>query len=192
MLCPGDCASITSQVQQAQAKADADTSEDVSTNSITCVLQTGCFILVFCLSASTAPHWLMEKMARLPAMSCLECGTALCALSSGTLCSQLRRLTGSQRRHLRCRGPGDFLGKQQSGHDGLKCLNAARLPEDMRLLDQARSVAADLIARHGLNPSQWPLPLLASLKDTRLPSLELKTLPANAIAQSLQWLDDKL
>ena len=53
-------------------------------------------------------------------------------------------------------------------------------------------MAADLIARHGLNPSQWPLPLLASLKDTRLPSLELKTLPANAIAQSLQWLDDKL
>ena len=101
-------------------------------------------------------------------------------------------LTESETRPLRCRGPGDFLGKQQSGHDGLKCLNAARLPDDMRLLDQARSVAADLIARHGLNPSQWPLPLLASLKDTRLPSLELKTLPANAIAQSLQWLDDKL
>ncbi len=40
-----------------------------------------------------------------------------------------------------CRGPGDFLGKKQSGRDGLSYLKAAKLPEDRQLLEQARAAA---------------------------------------------------
>ncbi len=71
------------------------------------------------------------------------------------------------------RGPGDFLGKKQSGRDGLSYLKAAKLPEDRQLLEQARAAAAELVQEYGLEPSGWPKHLLAALKDRSLPDLDL-------------------
>lgn len=39
------------------------------------------------------------------------------------------------------RGPGELLGRKQSGQAGLGCLRAARLPGDTPLLEAARSSA---------------------------------------------------
>lgn len=75
------------------------------------------------------------------------------------------------------RGPGDFLGKKQSGKDGLSYLKAAKLPEDRQLLEQARAAAAGLLQEMGLDPSKWPADLLAALKDRSLPDLDLAELP---------------
>ena len=76
-----------------------------------------------------------------------------------------------------CRGPGDFLGKKQSGRDGLSYLKAAKLPEDRQLLEQARAAAAEMLQEMGLDPSKWPSDLLAALKDESLPDLDLAELP---------------
>ena len=86
---------------------------------------------------------------------------------------------------LLCRGPGDFLGKKQSGRDGLSCLKAARLPEDRQLLEQARAAAAELLQEYGLEPSGWPQDLLAALKDKNLPDLDLSEV------SQLTWGGDK-
>ena len=75
------------------------------------------------------------------------------------------------------RGPGDFLGKKQSGKDGLSYLKAAKLPEDRQLLEQARAAAAEMLQEMGLDPSKWPADLLAALKDRSLPDLDLAELP---------------
>lgn len=72
-----------------------------------------------------------------------------------------------------CRGPGDFLGKKQSGKDGLSYLKAAKLPEDRQLLEQARAAAVDLLLEYGLEPDGWPKDLLAAMKDRNLPDLDL-------------------
>ena len=76
-----------------------------------------------------------------------------------------------------CRGPGDFLGKKQSGKDGLSYLKAAKLPEDRHLLEQARAAAAEMLLDMGLDPTNWPEDLLAALKDRSLPDLDLAELP---------------
>ncbi len=76
-----------------------------------------------------------------------------------------------------CRGPGDFLGKKQSGKDGLSYLKAAKLPEDRQLLEHARAAAAEMLQEMGLDPSKWPPDLLAALKDPSLPDLDLAELP---------------
>lgn len=47
------------------------------------ILRTGCSFLVFCLFAISAHDLVMEDWALLPARSCQECGTALCAFSFG-------------------------------------------------------------------------------------------------------------
>lgn len=86
---------------------------------------------------------------------------------------------------LLCRGPGDFLGRKQSGRDGLSCLKAARLPEDRQLLEQARAAAAELLQEYGLEPSGWPQDLLAALKDKNLPDLDLSEV------SQLTWGGDK-
>ncbi|KAL0024844.1 hypothetical protein WJX79_004631 [Trebouxia sp. C0005] len=52
---------------------------------------------------------------------------------------------------LQERGPGDFLGKKQSGRDGLSYLKAAKLPEDRQLLEQARAAAAELLQERKLS-----------------------------------------
>lgn len=76
-----------------------------------------------------------------------------------------------------CRGPGDFLGKKQSGVNGLGYLKAAKLPQDRQILEQARAGAADLLQRSGLEPSAWSQDLLAALKDRGLPDIDLTELP---------------
>ncbi|KAL3158650.1 hypothetical protein ABBQ32_011393 [Trebouxia sp. C0010 RCD-2024] len=78
---------------------------------------------------------------------------------------------------LQDRGPGDFLGKKQSGKDGLSYLKAAKLPEDRQLLEHARAAAAEMLQEMGLDPSTWPPDLLAALKDRSLPDLDLSELP---------------
>lgn len=96
-----------------------------------------------------------------------------------TALTRLQVLTRSQNgftiaeADLQERGPGDFLGKKQSGRDGLSYLKAAKLPEDRQLLEQARAAAAELLQEYGLEPSGWPKDLLAALKDRSLPDLDL-------------------
>ena len=86
---------------------------------------------------------------------------------------------------LHCRGPGDFLGKKQSGKDGLSYLKAAKLPEGRHLLEQARAAAAEMLLDMGLDPTKWPDDLLAALKDRSLPDLDLAELP------QLTWSSQK-
>lgn len=64
-----------------------------------------------------------------------------------------------------CRGPGQALGKQQSGKGSLGCLRAADLVTDSDLLEQARKTAMDLLIQNGMDPDQWFKPLLAALRD---------------------------
>lgn len=47
------------------------------------------------------------------------------------------------------RGPGELLGRKQSGQTGLGCLRAARLPGDTPLLEAARSSAKAQLAALG-------------------------------------------
>ena len=53
------------------------------------------------------------------------------------------------------RGPGDFLGKKQSGVNGLGYLRVAKLPQDRQILEQARAGAAELLQESGLEPASW-------------------------------------
>lgn len=71
-----------------------------------------------------------------------------------------------------------MMGRQQSGKDVLACLQLARLPEDRMLMEEARETAAELIARYGLSPAQWPPELLAALARTSLPKLDYHHLPS--------------
>ena len=84
------------------------------------------------------------------------------------------------------RGPGDCLGTKQSGRDGLKYLKAAKLPDDRQLLEQARAGAAEMIQEYGLEPDTWPPDLLAALKDSALPDLDLSEVPQLAWGSSEQ------
>ena len=62
------------------------------------------------------------------------------------------------------RGPGDFLGKKQSGRDAFSSLKAARLPGDRQLLEEARRTAAALCANWRDGDAEPPAPLLAAVQ----------------------------
>lgn len=62
-----------------------------------------------------------------------------------------------------CRGPGDFLGKRQSGRDAMSAMRSARLPQDKQLLDDARVCAAKLIAEWQEGIAQPPSSLMAAV-----------------------------
>jgi hypothetical protein len=81
------------------------------------------------------------------------------------------------------RGAGDILGKKQSGRDCLNCLKAAVLPRDTRLLDMARARAVRVINQFGLDPGCWPPALLAALKRSSPP--ELDVVPTRALATTM-------
>ena len=51
-----------------------------------------------------------------------------------------------------CRGPGELLGRKQSGQAGLGCLRAAQLPGDTPLLEAARASAKAQLATLGAQP----------------------------------------
>lgn len=70
---------------------------------------------------------------------------------------------------LLCRGAGELLGKRQHGKKALGCLRAAALPGDAQLLEHARAAARKTLIKYGMNPEDWPQPLLAALRD-RCPS----------------------
>lgn len=57
--------------------------------------------------------------------------------------------------HPSCRGPGELLGRRQSGQSGLGCLRAAELPRDTPLLDAARATAKAQLTSLGLDPGNW-------------------------------------
>ncbi|KAK9814524.1 hypothetical protein WJX72_007345 [[Myrmecia] bisecta] len=105
----------------------------------------------------------------------------------------LQRLSILERSHngfqiaevdLRHRGPGEILGKKQSGQTSLGCLKACDLERDQDLLDLARETAAGLIRMYGMNPSAWPKQLIAALKDQTLPQLDIHQIPVNSLADA--------
>ena len=63
------------------------------------------------------------------------------------------------------RGAGELLGKKQSGTAALGCLRAASFPQDKQLLKEARGAAKRVLVQYGMDPSSWPQPLLAALRD---------------------------
>jgi hypothetical protein len=76
------------------------------------------------------------------------------------------------------RGPGDIIGKQQSGKEGLASLNATDLKTDTIIMEQARETAAEMIKTYGLCPADWPPAILARLSRTQsLPKLEDAQVP---------------
>ena len=77
-------------------------------------------------------------------MQCLS-GTASCTSASALGRSKLGSL-------MRCRGPGELLGRKQSGQAGLGCLRAAQLPGDTPLLEAARASAKAQLATLGAQP----------------------------------------
>ena len=80
------------------------------------------------------------------------------------------------------RGHGDLLGKKQSGRDEGMGLRAARLPADKDLLELARKAATHFLKDRGVDPSKWPRPLLAALRERVLPDLDLHTIPSFSAA----------
>lgn len=73
------------------------------------------------------------------------------------------------------------MGRQQSGKDILAFLRAARLPEDRVLMEEARAIAAEMIAHYGLQTCDWPPELLSMLAKTNLPKLDYQQLPRGAL-----------
>ena len=88
-----------------------------------------------------------------------------------------------------CRGPGDFLGKKQSGRDAFSSLKSARLPQDWQLLEEARRTAATLCADWRDGQADPPAPLLAAVHKQAQALLDIRqvVLPA-ATVESLEAL----
>eukprot|EP00208_Stichococcus_sp_RCC1054_P005882 CAMPEP_0206144260 /NCGR_PEP_ID=MMETSP1473-20131121/23539_1 /ASSEMBLY_ACC=CAM_ASM_001109 /TAXON_ID=1461547 /ORGANISM="Stichococcus sp, Strain RCC1054" /LENGTH=1449 /DNA_ID=CAMNT_0053540031 /DNA_START=323 /DNA_END=4672 /DNA_ORIENTATION=- len=82
------------------------------------------------------------------------------------------------------RGAGELLGKRQHGKKALGCLRAAALPGDAQLLEHARAAARKTLIKYGMNPEDWPQPLLAALRDRSLPELDFDGLPEKSLAAS--------
>jgi hypothetical protein len=83
------------------------------------------------------------------------------------------------------RGPGDFLGKRQSGRDAFSALRNARLPQDKALLEAARGAAAEIIAdwQDGRPP---PPALLAAMREQAAAAkLDVAQLPMQSVAASV-------
>lgn len=85
------------------------------------------------------------------------------------------------------RGPGDFLGKKQSGRDAFSSLKSARLPQDRQLLEEARRAAATLCALWRDGQADPPAPLLVAVARQAQTLLDISqiTLPA-AVVDALQ------
>ena len=88
-----------------------------------------------------------------------------------------------------CRGPGDFLGKKQSGRDAFSSLKSARLPQDRQLLEEARRSAAMLCAQWREGEAEPLAPLLAAVHRQAKALLDINqlSLPA-AVLESLEAL----
>lgn len=83
---------------------------------------------------------------------------------------------------LNYRGPGQVLGRQQSGKSSLGCLRAADLSIDGPLLIQARDTAVEQLTEYGMDPDNWHKPMLAALRDRALPELDIKA-PAKSMGE---------
>lgn len=77
------------------------------------------------------------------------------------------------------RGPGDFLGKRQSGRDAYSLLRSARLPSDKELLDDARRCAAKLIADWQEGSVEPPAALMAAVRRQASLLLDINQVPAS-------------
>lgn len=82
------------------------------------------------------------------------------------------------------RGPGDFLGKRQSGRDAFSLLRSAKLPADKDLLDEARLCAARLIADWQEGRTEPPPALLAAVRRQASMLLDINPGPASLAADS--------
>ncbi|CAL8466793.1 g6329 [Coccomyxa elongata] len=82
------------------------------------------------------------------------------------------------------RGPGDFLGKRQSGRDAFSLLRSAKLPADKDLLDEARLCAAKLIADWQEGRTEPPPALLAAVRRQASMLLDISPRPASPAADS--------
>jgi len=76
------------------------------------------------------------------------------------------------------RGPGDFLGKKQSGRDAFSLLRSASLPADKELLDDARRCAAEMIADWQEGRAEPPPALLAAVRRQAFHLLDISRVPA--------------
>lgn len=88
----------------------------------------------------------MRTTCHLP--SACKHGAAQC-LSAVASCASVSASGLSKLDSLMCRGPGELLGRKQSGQAGLGCLRAAQLPGDTPLLEAARSSAKAQLAALG-------------------------------------------
>ena len=82
------------------------------------------------------------------------------------------------------RGPGDFLGKRQSGRDAFSLLQSAKLPADKDLLDEARLCAAKLIADWQEGGTEPPTGLLAAVRRQASLLLDISPAPASLAMDS--------
>ncbi len=82
------------------------------------------------------------------------------------------------------RGPGDFLGKRQSGRDAFSLLRSARLPADKDLLDDARRCAAKLISEWQEGAVEPPAALMAAVRRQASMLLDVNHVPASLAPES--------
>lgn len=76
------------------------------------------------------------------------------------------------------RGPGEFLGKKQSGRDAFSLLRSASLPADKDLLEDARRCAAEMIADWQEGRAEPPPALLAAVRRQAGHLLDINRVPA--------------